>query len=134
MPTVIRKPLGLMALVLTLLPSCQADNLVDPDVAPVDPDVAPNDEPGVLASGFWIPDGLAVIGEEEFLFADRSGAVYHYVAGDVTRVEGIPQSRIAEVYGGLQDVSLHPLFNDNQLVYIAYNLSLIHISEPTRPY
>lgn len=55
MPTVIRKPLGLMALVLSLLSSCQADNLVDPDVDP-------NDEPGVLASGFWIPDGLAVIG------------------------------------------------------------------------
>ena len=59
MPTVIRKPLGLMALVLSLLSSCQADNLVDPDV---DPNVNPNDEPGVLASGFWIPDGLAVIG------------------------------------------------------------------------
>ena len=59
MPTVIRKPLGLMALVLSLLSSCQADNLVDPDV---DPNVDPNDEPGVLASGFWIPDGLAVIG------------------------------------------------------------------------
>ena len=118
MPTVIRKPLGLMALVLSLLSSCQADKLVDPDV---DPDVDPNDEPGVLASGFWIPDGLAVIGEEEFLFADRSGAVYHYVAGDVTRVEGIPQSRTADVFGGLQDVSLHPLFDDNQLVYIAYN-------------
>ena len=55
MPTVIRKPLGLMALVLSLLSSCQADKLVDPDVDP-------NDEPGVLASGFWIPDGLAVIG------------------------------------------------------------------------
>ena len=55
MPTVIRKPLGLMALVLSLLSSCQADNLVDPDVDP-------NDEAGVLASGFWIPDGLAVIG------------------------------------------------------------------------
>ena len=28
-------------------------------------------EPGVLGSGNWIPDGIAVIGEGEFLFADR---------------------------------------------------------------
>ena len=69
--TMIRKPLGLMALGLALLASCQADELV-----------GPGDEPGVLASGFWIPDGLAVIGEEEFLFADRSGALHHYMGGE----------------------------------------------------
>ena len=32
-------------------------------------------EPGVLASGYWIPDGIAAIGEHEFLFADRGGAL-----------------------------------------------------------
>jgi glucose/arabinose dehydrogenase len=77
-------------------------------------------EPGVLASGYWIPDGIAVIGEDEFLFADRGGALYHYVGGGVTGVRGLPQSRTSGVYGGLLDVSLHPSFPDTRLVYIAY--------------
>ena len=108
--TVIRKHLGLMALGVALLSSCQPGELI-----------APGDEPGVLASGFWIPDGIAVIGEEEFLFADRGGVLHHYVSGVVTGVEGIPRSRTSDVYGGLLDVSLHPHFEDNRLVYIAYN-------------
>ena len=65
MPTVLRKPLGLMVLVLSLLSSCQADKLVDPDVDP-------NDEPGVLASGFWIPDGLA---DEAAVFMEPAACV-----------------------------------------------------------
>jgi glucose/arabinose dehydrogenase len=78
-------------------------------------------EPGLLASGYWIPDGIAVIGESEFLFADRAGAVYHYVGGGATRVHGLPPSRTSSVYGGVLDVSLHPGFPDNRLVYIAYD-------------
>jgi glucose/arabinose dehydrogenase len=75
--------------------------------------------PGVLASGYWIPDGIAVIGED-FLFADRGGALYHYVGGTASGVRGLPRSRTSGVYGGLLDVSLHPGFADNRLVYIAY--------------
>src|SRR5688572_23462791 len=78
-------------------------------------------EPGVLASGYWIPDGIAVIGEGEFLFADRGGALYHYKRGGVTAVRGLPRSRTSGVYGGLLDVSLHPGFADSRLVYIAYD-------------
>ena len=78
-------------------------------------------DPGVLAAGYWIPDGIAVIGEGEFLFADRRGSVYHYAGGRATEVRGIPRSRTSEIYGGLLDVSLHPGFRDNRLVYIAYD-------------
>ena len=78
-------------------------------------------EPGVLASGYWIPDGIAVIGEGEFLFADRGGDLYHYANSRVTEVRGLPRSRTSEIYGGLLDVSLHPGFQNNRLVYIAYN-------------
>ncbi|HEX5766160.1 MAG TPA: PQQ-dependent sugar dehydrogenase, partial [Woeseiaceae bacterium] len=105
-----RKHLGLLALVPFLLWSCRAD----------DPTGVTN-EPGVLASGYWVPDGIAVIGEREFLFADRGGALYHYVDGGATRVRGLPPSRTSGVYGGLLDVSLHPGFPDSRLVYIAYN-------------
>src|SRR5688500_18813352 len=108
----LRKYLGLLALLPFLLWSCQAD---DPTAHGV------MTEPGVLASGYWIPDGIAVIGEGEVLFADRGGALYHYVGGGVTRVRGLPPSRTRGVYGGLLDVSLHPSFPASRLVYIAYN-------------
>ena len=62
----LRKHLGLLALAPFLLWSCQAD---DPTAHGV------MTEPGVLASGYWIPDGIAVIGEGESLFADRGGAL-----------------------------------------------------------
>jgi glucose/arabinose dehydrogenase len=107
----LRKHRGLLALLPFLLCSCQAD---DPTAN------GETNEPGVLASGYWIPDGIAVIGESEFLFADRRGALYHYVSGGVTQVRGLPPSRTSTVYGGLLDVSLHPSFPSSRLVYIAY--------------
>jgi hypothetical protein len=64
--SLLRKHLGLLALLPFLLWSCQAD---DPTAN------GGMNEPGVLASGYWIPDGIAVIGEGEFLFADRGGAL-----------------------------------------------------------
>jgi glucose/arabinose dehydrogenase len=107
----LRKHLALLALLPFLLWSCQADPTAHGVMT----------EPGVLASGYWIPDGIAVIGEGEFLFADRGGALYHYVGGGVTEVRGIPPSRTSGVYGGLLDVSIHPSFPDSRLVYITYN-------------
>jgi aldose sugar dehydrogenase len=106
------KHLSLLSLLPFLLWSCRAnDSTVQGAV----------NEPGVLASGYWIPDGIAVIGEGDFLFADRRGAVYHYAGGRVTEVRGIPASKTSDVYGGLLDVSLHPSFRNSRLAYIAYN-------------
>jgi glucose/arabinose dehydrogenase len=110
-----------MAVGLSLLSSCQAGEPLAPDDGITEPDGIT--QPGVLASGYGIPDGIAVIGEEEFLFAERSGTLHHYVGGEVTEVGGIPASRTVDAgrFGGLLDVSLHPGFEDNRLVYIAYN-------------
>lgn len=80
----------------------------------------PNVELEVIASGFTIPWSIEVIGEEEFLFTERYGTLYHYKDGSVKPVDGIPNSRMYEVFGGLMDVSLHPQFSSNNLVYIAY--------------
>jgi glucose/arabinose dehydrogenase len=107
-----RKHLGLLALMPFLLWSCQAADPTVPEGMT---------EPRVLASGYWIADGIAVIGEGEFLFADRGGALYHYMNGGVTRVQGLPASKTSTVYGGVLDVSLHPSFRDSRLVYIAYD-------------
>src|SRR5215216_3115363 len=91
-----RKHRGRLALVPFLLWSCQANDATAH---------GGTTEPGVLASGYWIPDGIAVIGEGEFLFADRGGALYHYAGSGVTKVRGLPPSRTSGVYGGLLDVS-----------------------------
>ena len=103
---------SVLALLPFLLWSCQPDKPTALDEMT---------EARVLASGYWIPDGIAVIGEGEFLFADRGGALYHYVGGAVTKVQGIPPSKTSTIYGGLLDVSLHPSFRDSRLVYIAYD-------------
>ncbi|MGI9627832.1 MAG: PQQ-dependent sugar dehydrogenase [Longimicrobiales bacterium] len=112
-PTGIGRRLALTAVAFLVLSSCEADESFAPDLGLT--------EPGVLTSGYGIPDAIAVIGEQDFLFAERSGLLHHYVEGQVNRVQGVPGSRMSDVYGGLLDVSLHPSFQDNRLVYIAYN-------------
>jgi glucose/arabinose dehydrogenase len=115
----LRKRLALLALLPVLLWSCRAeDSTANGGMT----------EPGVLASGYWIPDGIAVIGENEFLFADRAGTLYHYMGGGVTKVQGLPPSRISGIYGGLLDISLHPSFRDSRLVYIAYDNNSFDLS------
>lgn len=79
----------------------------------------------VIASGFEIPWGIEIISENEFLVTERIGELYHYKNGEIHKVENIPGVRLAEddagiKYGGLMDVSLHPQYEQNQRVYIAY--------------
>ena len=78
----------------------------------------------VVASGFTIPWAIAVISEGEYLITERLGHLFHYRDGTAVALEGIPQTISVEVgglvYGGLMDVSLHPQFDVNRLVYIAY--------------
>ena len=105
------KHAGLMAFPPLLLWSCW-DNSTASALA---------NEPGVLASGYWIPDGIAVIGEGDFLFADRRGALFHYANGEASEVRGLPPTTMRTSFGGVLDVILHPGFSQNRLVYIAYN-------------
>lgn len=77
----------------------------------------------ILAEGFEIPWSIEVIDENEFLFTERMGALLHYKNGEVSKVSGLPESRTFTTdrpYGGMMDVSLHPQFNSNRLVYLAF--------------
>lgn len=78
----------------------------------------------VVASGFKIPWGIEVISETEFLFTERMGTLYHFENGETKALNGLPRTATVEVagltYGGYMDVSLHPEFDSNGLVYLAY--------------
>ena len=78
----------------------------------------------VIASEFSIPWGVAVLGDDELLITDSLGTLYHHKNGNTRLLRGTPQTYHVEftglIYGGLMDVSLHPNFDTNRLVYISY--------------
>ncbi|GAB5536921.1 MAG: PQQ-dependent sugar dehydrogenase [Rubricoccaceae bacterium] len=78
----------------------------------------------VVASGFGIPWAVEVLGEDEFLVSERFGKLVHVRDGDMTELEGLPEAQIIPApplyLGGYNDVSLHPQFATNGLVYLAY--------------
>ncbi|MDT0605570.1 PQQ-dependent sugar dehydrogenase [Croceitalea rosinachiae] len=78
-----------------------------------------------VATGFNIPWAIEVIDNEDFLCTDRTGKLYHYQNGELFSINNIPQSYSFTpannlVLGGLMDISLHPEFSSNKLVYISY--------------
>ena len=77
----------------------------------------------VLAKGFEIPFSIEVISEDDYLFTERMGALYRYSKGETMEIEGLPESKTFTTdrpYGGMMDISLHPDFSSNQMVYLAY--------------
>ena len=77
----------------------------------------------VLAKGYEIPFSIEVIGEDDYLFTERMGAMYRYKNGETMEIEGLPESKTFTTdrpYGGMMDISLHPDFSSNQMVYLAY--------------
>ncbi len=102
----------ILALALLFLTCSQEDSIVISSYS--------NANVEEIASGYQVPWSIEVIQEEEFLFTDRLNTLFYYKDGDVRVIENIPQSRDANGYGGLMDVSLHPDFESNRLVYIAF--------------
>ncbi|WP_460519515.1 PQQ-dependent sugar dehydrogenase [Cyclobacterium sediminis] len=72
-----------------------------------------------VVEGFNIPWGLAVLSDGSMLITEKSGELVHFKNGQKTKIEGLPEIT-AKGQGGLLDVVLHPNFNNNKLVYIAY--------------
>lgn len=105
---------------VALMSGLEGDQLEDQEV-----DVALlNVTTEVLATGFSLPVAVAVIEADEYLVTDRIGHLHHHVAGETVRLEGGPNSEIfnigAGIAGGLMDVSLHPDFAANGLVYVSF--------------
>ena len=116
-----RTALGVAALAITMA-ACgsQEDRLAQNGI--VSAPLESNAE--VLADGLVVPHAAAVISENEFLFTERFIGLSHYVDGEVTRIEGTPGLGTVTAgftnVGGLMDVSLHPDFDSNGLVYLSF--------------
>ena len=77
----------------------------------------------VIARGFSIPWSIAVVADNEYLVTERMGDLIYIKNGQSIKLEGLPETRTFESdrhYGGMMGVSLHPLFSENRLVYLAY--------------
>ncbi len=114
----------LLPLLLVLLVStCNDDSDVKP-TGTVRAVSETQDGHDVLAKGFTIPWAIEVIDENEYLITERLGQLYYYNDGTISRLENLPGvSTVSDgylTYGGLMDVSLHPQFATNGLVYFTY--------------
>jgi glucose/arabinose dehydrogenase len=77
-----------------------------------------------VVTGIDVPWGMAFLPEGGYLITDRTGQLYRVdEKRQRFRVKGVP-SVLAEGQGGLLDIALHPDFNSNRLVYLAYSKSI----------
>ena len=77
----------------------------------------------VVSTGLTTPWAIEVLAEHEYLVTDRMGALHHIANGQSVQLAGLPPTRTFKAgrhYGGLMDVSLHPQFERNRLVYVAF--------------
>lgn len=90
----------------------------------VDPSQAPQASgfrPAVLVRGLEHPWGLAWLPDGDLLITERPGRLRIVRDGvlDPRPIAGVPEV-LAAGQGGLLDVSLHPRFAENRLVYLTY--------------
>jgi glucose/arabinose dehydrogenase len=95
-----------------------------PAIEAVDPSQAPEASgfrQTVLVRGLEHPWGLAWLPDGDLLISERTGRLRIVRDGvlDPVAVQGVPEV-LAAGQGGLLDVSLHPRFAENRLVYLTY--------------
>ena len=73
----------------------------------------------VAGGDMRIPWGMAFLPDGSMLVAEKGGALYHVRNSIMTRVEGVPQVFVRG-QGGLMEVTLHPDFKKNNIVYLAW--------------
>lgn len=117
--------LWLLALSFGCLVSCKQNLVLVPD----SPYAVSNDAftTKTIASGFTIPYGIAIVGENEYFITDRVGKMFHFEDSTLTEISGVPEVVTfgtpgipAIMHGGLMDVSLHPDYPTNSWIYISY--------------
>lgn len=115
----------LMALCLGHTSYCQnigGEISVPPSPYPISDDAF---SVSTIAEGFSIPYGIAILGDNEYYITDRIGKMFHFKDGSLTEISGVPAvglMKLGEVilFGGLMNISIHPDYSNNNLVYITY--------------
>ncbi len=75
-----------------------------------------------VAGGLENPWSIAFMPDGTWLVTERPGRLQHVREdGSLTEIGGVPEV-VARNQGGLLEVSLHPEFESNQLVYLTYSL------------
>jgi len=74
-----------------------------------------------VARGLSIPWGIAWLPNGEMLVTERSGELFHFRDGNfISMVEEVPEV-YANGQGGLLDIKLHPDYEENGWIYLAYS-------------
>ncbi|MEM7062157.1 MAG: PQQ-dependent sugar dehydrogenase [Cyanobacteria bacterium P01_B01_bin.77] len=72
-----------------------------------------------IASQLDHPWSMAWLPDDSLLITERRGRLKHWQEGQLTLIDGVPPV-FAQGQGGLMDVTVHPQFEANRLVYFTY--------------
>ncbi|PKQ45383.1 PQQ-dependent sugar dehydrogenase [Confluentibacter flavum] len=73
-----------------------------------------------IAKGIKVPWGMAFLPNNEMLITERAGKLYKLKSNKtLINIDGVPDV-VAEGQGGLLDITLHPDFSDNHIIYLSY--------------
>jgi glucose/arabinose dehydrogenase len=74
-----------------------------------------------VVTGLDVPWGLAFLPNGDLLISERAGTLHRFSAGKLSSpIEGLPPI-MASGQGGLLDLALHPDYDKNGWIYIAYS-------------
>lgn len=73
-----------------------------------------------VVSGLDVPWGLEFLPNGDMLISERSGILYRFSNQKLTEISGLPPI-FAKGQGGLLDLLLHPNYNENGWIYIAFS-------------
>lgn len=73
----------------------------------------------VVVSGLNIPWGFTFLPDGSMLITEKAGQLIHFKDDKKTEISGLPEIYVRG-QGGLMDVTLHPDYKNNSLVYFSY--------------
>ncbi len=73
-----------------------------------------------IVSGLDVPWGLEFLPNGDLLIAERSAKLYRYTNKQLQEISGLPDIMV-KGQGGLLDLELHPQYEKNGWIYIAYS-------------
>lgn len=77
----------------------------------------------VIAKNLGIPWGMTFLNKNEMLFTEREGFMkkLHLPSGKISSIKGVPSASTRN-QGGLLDITKHPYFQKNKLIYFTYSI------------